>query len=304
MVRLSTPVGETLETAPSLSTHVGGAELNGLIAATAFGMPSTWVSAVGDDIVGHRIVRHARSYGVTTALQITDDARSGLYFVEIAAYPRSTRVFYDRKWSAASFLSRGAIDWDEQLTPQTCFYSSGITAGISSAARGALEEAMDHARTVGAVVAFDINYRRGLWPADQAYAWMSSVISAVDILSVSNADLLHLGQSADDLAAARIGLGVNTLVVSTKERTPEAIKVTVSAIDEGGVSEATGEAAIVDPFGAGDAMFGAFLATAPSRGRQVGVEHALKAALITYGIRGDAMDADPTTALDHGRILR
>jgi 2-dehydro-3-deoxygluconokinase len=304
MVRLSTPIGQTLETAPSLSTHVGGAELNGLIAATAFGMPSTWVSAVGDDIAGRRIARHARSHGVTTALQITDDARSGLYFVEMAAYPRSTRVFYDRKWSAASFLDRGVIDWSKHVTPRTCFYSSGVTAGISSAARGALEEAINDARALGAFVAFDINYRRRLWPADQAYAWVDSVISAVDILSVSRDDLLHLGQSIDDLEAARIGFGVNTLVVSAKERTPEAVTVKVTVIDEGGLSEATGEAAIIDPFGAGDAMFGAFLATAPTRGRQAAVEQALKAGLITYGIHGDAMDADPTTTLDQGRILR
>lgn len=304
MVRLSTPIGETLETAPSLSTHVGGAELNGLIAATAFGMPATWVSAVGDDIAGHRIVRHTRSYGVTPWLEVSDDARSGLYFVEMAAYPRSTRVFYDRGWSAASFLDRGAIDWSALLTPHTCFYSSGITAGISAAARRALEEAIDHARAVGSIVAFDINYRRRLWPADQAYTWMTDVMPGVDILSVSDADLLHLGQSADDLGAARRALGVQTLIVSAKERTAAAITVTVRAVDAEGVSEATGEAVVVDPFGAGDAMFGAFLATAPTEGRQAAVEHALKAALLTYGIHGDAMDADPAAELDGGRILR
>ena len=70
------------------------------------------------------------------------------------------------------------------------------------------------------------------------------------------------------------------------------------------MSEATGEAAVVDPFGAGDAMFGAFLAMAPTETRETAVDHALKAALITYGIHGDAMDADPTAALEGGRILR
>ena len=304
MFRLSTPIGQTLETAPTLSAHVGGAELNGLIAATAFGMPSTWVSAVGDDIAGHRIVRHARSHGVTPSLKVIDDARSGLYFVEMAAYPRSTRVFYDRGSSAASFLDRGAIDWTDLLTSRTCFYSSGITAGISSAARRGLEEAIDLARSAGAVVAFDINYRQRLWPADQAYAWIADVLPGVDILSVSEADLLRLDQSAEDLSAARVALGVNTLVLSTKERTAEAITVTVRAIDEDGMSEATGEAAVIDPFGAGDAMFGAFLATAPSEGRESAVEHALTAALITYGIHGDAMDADPADELEGGRILR
>lgn len=304
MVRLSTPVGQTLETAPNLSAHVGGAELNGLIAAKAFGMPSTWVSAVGDDLAGRRIVRHARSYGITPLLEVTDDARSGLYFVEMAAYPRSTKVFYDRRWSAASCLDQGAIDWTALLTARTCLYSSGITAGISSAARRALEEAIAAAHTVGAAVAFDINYRRRLWPSDQAYAWIAQMMPGVDILSVSDADLLQLGQSTDNLEAARVALGVRTLVVSTKQRSAEVITVTVRAIDQTGMSEATGQAAVVDPLGTGDAMFGAFLATVGSEGRKAAVDHALTAALITYGIQGDAMDADPTAAFDNGRILR
>ena len=304
MVRLSTQVGQTLETAPNLSTHVGGAELNGLIAATAFGMPSTWVSAVGDDVAGRRIVRHARAHGVTTSLEITEDARSGLYFVEMAAFPRSTRVFYDRGWSAASLLDRNAIDWSELVTARTCLYSTGITAGISATSRRALEEAIQHARDVGAVVALDINYRRRLWPADQAYGWMMGVMPDVGILSVSDADLVQLAQPTDDLAAARKALGVDVLVVSSKERTPEAVTVTLRVVGDDGMSEATGQAAVVDPFGAGDAMFGAYLATAPTESRETAVDHALRAALITYGLHGDAMDVDPAAALEGGRILR
>lgn len=304
MLRLSTPVGQTLETAPTLTAHVGGAELNGLIAAQAFGMTSTWVSAVADDIAGQRIVRHARSYGITPFLEVTDDARSGLYFVEMAAYPRSTRVFYDRRWSAASCLDRGTIDWTTLLTSRTCLYSSGITAGISAGARRALEEAIDVARAVGAAVAFDVNYRRRLWQSEEAYAWFTNMTPAVDILSVSDADLLQLGHSTDDMEAARVALGVRTLVVSTKERSAEVITVTVCAIDQDGRSEATGEATVVDPLGAGDAMFGAFLATVGRDGREAAVDNALRASLITYGIHGDAMGADPTAELDSGRILR
>lgn len=304
MVRLSAPVGQTLETAPSLSVHVGGAELNGLISAAAFGMPSTWVSAVGNDIAGQRIVRHARSCGVTTSVVVSDDARTGLYFVEMAAFPRSTRVSYDRGCSAASVIDRDGIDWASLVTERTCFYSSGITAGISDSARRALEEAILHAKTVGAVVAFDINYRHKLWTAEQAYGWMASAIPDVDILSVSDSDLVHLGQDPDNLEQAREALGVDELIVSSKERTAESITVTVCAIDERGTSQATGEAAVVDPFGAGDAMLGGYLATRPGAGRERAVEQALKAALIAYGIHGDAMDVDPSPTLEGGRILR
>jgi hypothetical protein len=46
------------------------------------------------------------------------------------------------------------------------------------------------------------------------------------------------------------------------------------------------------------------LAAAPTESRETAVDHALKAALITCGIHGDAMDADPAAALEGGRILR
>jgi 2-dehydro-3-deoxygluconokinase len=304
MLRLSAPIGQRLETAPALSTHVGGAELNGLIAATAFGMPSTWVSAVGDDLVGERIIRHARAHEVTPVVQVIDYARSGLYFVEMAPYPRSTRVSYDRKGSAASLLDQGSIDWGPLITQHTCFYSTGITAAISESARRSLEEGIQYAHSIGAVVAFDINYRRRLWSPAEAVDWMMGVLPDIDVLSVSRADLEPLGQSTDDLVAAREALGVDTLVVSTKERTVEAITVTVCAIGDDGSSEATGEAAVIDAFGAGDAMFGAFLAAAPNECLKTAVDQALKASLITYGIHGDAMDADPREALEGGRILR
>jgi len=303
MVRLSTPVGQTLANATCLSAHVGGAELNGLIAATAFGMRSKWVSAVGDDAAGRRIIRHVNSYGVIPALKVTD-ARSGLYFVEMAAFPRSTQVFYDRSGSAASLLDRGAIDWTSLVSERTCFYSSGVTAAISDSTRRALEEAIQHSKAVGAVVAFDTNYRSEMWPADQAYKWMLGLMPDIDVLSVSQADIVQFGLDPDDLIAARETFGVGVLLVSSKHRTPDAINVSVCAIDQDGVSEACGEAAVVDPLGAGDAMFGAFLATAPTSERSEAVAHALKASLVTYGIHGDAMDIDPSVALDGGRILR
>lgn len=304
MLRLSASPGQTLETAPSLSVHVGGAELNGLIAATGFGMPSVWVSAVGNDSVGRRIARHARSHGVTTSLTISDDARSGLYFVEMGVSPRSTRVVYDRSSSAASLVDKGSIDWPSLVTENTCLYSSGITAGISAASRQSLEEGISYARSVGAAVAIDINYRQQLWTTEDAYRWTSDIMSKVDILSVSDADLLSLGQRPDDLASARENLGVGMLVVTSKKRMSEVVSVTICAIDERGQSRAAREATVVDPLGAGDAMFGAFLATAPSEGREVAVDNALRAALLTYGVDGDAMDIDPYVMLEGGRILR
>lgn len=304
MLRLTSPTGETLVTATTLAAHVGGAELNGLIAATAYGMPTTWVSAVGDDTAGRRIVHHARASGVRPEVTIDTEARTGTYFVESAAYPRSTPVSYDRSGSAASRLGRGDVCWQDLLDARTCLYSTGITAGISATSRDALDEAVRHAHGVGATVALDVNYRSKLWPADEAYRWVATMLPTVDVLSVSDADLRMLGHADDDLVAARANLGVGALVVTAKTLAPYGATVRVRAVDADGESEASGTAAVVDPFGTGDAMFGAFLATYPALGRDAAVEHGLRAALIVYGLHGDALVADPSGPLDGGRIAR
>ncbi|MCH7669086.1 MAG: sugar kinase [Acidobacteria bacterium] len=304
MVRLSTPVGETLELAPTLSAHVGGAELNGLITATVCGMPGTWISAVGDDTAGRRITRHVEAFGVGHRLQIINGARTGLYFVEIASYPRPTRVFYDRVGSAASQLDRGMIDWGDLLGPTSCFYSTGVTAAISESSRASLEEAFEYAAEVGATVAFDINYRSKLWSKDDAYDWMNHILPVIDILSVSNSDLDALGLRSDNLTAAREALGVAILLVTTKRRSAASITVTVRAIQADSSYETSGEALVVDPFGAGDAMMGAFLARLPATGLEAAVDSALGAALSAYGLYGDAMSVDPTTPACAREILR
>jgi len=304
MVRLSSQVGETLAQAQTVSMKIGGAELNGLIAAAAYGMPVTWVSSINDDVLGNQIVRHAESHGVKHALHHTTGARTGIYFVEMASYPRATQVFYDRSGSAASLLQPGTIDWGELLTAQSCFYSTGITAGTSSTSRATLEEALSHAVGVGATVAFDINYRSKLWPMDEGYAWVRKILPMINILSASDTDLQALGQPSDDLDVARETLGVDVLVVSSKQHHACSTAVTVRAIDDRGSSESSGEAFVIDRLGAGDAMFGAFLAVAPTSDLTSTVNHALEAALITYGIHGDAMSVSPTAALSQGRILR
>jgi len=304
MIRLATRVGESIERVPMLAVQVGGAELNGLIAATSHGMPGTWVSAIGDDIAGRRIVRHCESSGVAHALEVMQEARTGLYFVEMASFPRATRVFYDRSGSAASLLDVGTIDWSGLITPRTCLYSTGITAGISATARASLEEAVDHAVDVGATVALDINYRGQLWSTDEAYNWVRKMMPSLNTLSASDGDLEALGQSTEDLDAVRRDMGLDTLVVSSKQRKASSIFVTVRAVDTGGSYGASGEAFVVDPLGAGDAMFGALLALAPSAGLDIAVQTALNAALIAYGVHGDALSVDPAGALGERGIVR
>lgn len=304
MLRLSAPIGESLERCSNLAVHVGGAELNGLITAAAFGMPSTWVSAVGDDAAGRRIIRHVESHHVTHCLVTIADARTGLYFVEMAPFPRASSVFYDRSGSAASHLDRGMINWGDVLNSRSCLYFSGITAAISSSARASLEEAIDHAVGIGATIALDVNYRCKLWSEHDAFLWTKRVLPSIDILSVSHGDLEALDQPTDDIAAAREALGVDTLVVTTKRQVAGSVTATVSVANAERSFSASGDGVLVDPFGAGDAMIGAFIANLPSRGIEVAAERALNATIIAYGIHGDALSVDPNSHLYGRGILR
>jgi hypothetical protein len=79
LLRLSAPGRQRLEHAAHLEAHVGGAELNALIAVAAFGTPATWVTPLADNPLGRRIAAHAAGHGVEAVVDWDEDSRTPLY---------------------------------------------------------------------------------------------------------------------------------------------------------------------------------------------------------------------------------
>lgn len=307
MLRLSVRPGGSLETADQLCATVGGAELNGLIAAARTGMPATWISAVPDDARGRLVLRHARANAVTPSPlpQTGGSERLGLYFLEMASAPRPQRIIYDRRLSAFATLDADAIRWHDYLTPTTCLYLTGITPPLGDGPHKAIEDAVRVAREIGATVALDVNYRATLWSRDEARTWLRTILPDVDILSASIGDLENVGVSGSDVPTAAVeAFELQALVTTTKRSSGGEVDIELRTLTPNEQTRQRARVVVIDPVGAGDALFGTFLAWFPRRSLDQTSQAALGAAISCYGLMGDALTTDAWRADDPQGVVR
>lgn len=172
MLRLDPGEGR-IATARSFTVWEGGGEYNvarGL--RRCFGRRTTIVTALADNAVGRLIEDLILQGGVDTSHirwmpydGVGRTVRNGLNFTERGFGVRGAHGCSDRGHSAASQLRAGSIDWDALFAaePPRWLHCGGIFAGLSASVPDVVETAMRAARSAGAIVSYDLNYRPSLW---------------------------------------------------------------------------------------------------------------------------------------------
>ena len=110
---------------------------------------------------------------------------------------RPPEVWYDRADEAAARLSPEDFNWDDVLKGARWFHSGGIYASLSEKTSSTIVKAMSAARRAGAVVSYDLNFRKKLWDASPrgakgAVEINRSIVRSVDVL-IGNEEDLQLG---------------------------------------------------------------------------------------------------------------
>jgi 2-dehydro-3-deoxygluconokinase len=186
---------EPLETAERFVLSAGGAESTVALYLTAAGHRASWLSRVGDDPLGRRLLRQLEANGVDTSLVSTSTtAATGVYFKDPAG--ASTTVYYYRSGSAASTMDSSVLS-GIQWAAHPLLHLSGITAGLSANCRALLESASDAARSNGTLVSFDVNHRAGLWSAEQAGPVLAECARRADIVFVGRDEAEALWGTGD-----------------------------------------------------------------------------------------------------------
>lgn len=277
------PVGP-LATAGALAVAVAGAESNTAMFLADHGVPVRWVSALGDDPFGARVLAEVGGCGVDVSEVRTDPARpTGLLVKDPGA--GGTSVRYYRAGSAASALGPEVLA-GPAVAGAWLLHLTGVTAALSASCRALVEQALDGPLRVG----FDVNYRPALWPGgrQEAAGVLRDLASRADVVFVGLDEAQALwGEQLTDPAAVRALLpGPRTLVVKDGPRAATAYDgdtawtVPAPAVD------------VVEPVGAGDAFAAGFLA-ALHRGE--GAVRALRLGHLTAG-------AALRVAADHGPL--
>lgn len=195
MALLRTGAVGSLAHLSSMDIALGGAESNLAIGLRRLGVPTAWVSRVGDDPLGTRVVREIRGEGVEVHCTIDPERPTGL-MLKSRPSSTTTRVDYYRAGSAASALTPS--DLPEGLIEQAeILHLSGITSLLSDSAHATSLAAVERAAAAGVRVSLDVNHRSRLGSREQLAARLGELLEHVDLLCGGPEELALLAPGAD-----------------------------------------------------------------------------------------------------------
>ena len=293
MLRLSPPNYRRLEQATSLDLFIGGAELSVAVGVSRLGMKSAWVTKVPNGPLGRLITNRARELGVDTSHVVwTDEGRAGIYFLEFGSSPRASSVIYDRKYSAASMMKSGEIDWSF-LRDVRLFHTTGITPALSPSAREATLEAIDAAKKAGCKISVDVNYRAKLWSTKEAEATLTPIAEKTDILITTDEDTWRVwnmkGTPEEIITGLKDKFHIPVVAITIRE-VISVLKNRWSSMviaDKIYKSKRAYEVEIVDRLGAGDSFASGFIFGYLTGDVQRGVDYGDVMAAYKHSIPGD-----------------
>src|SRR5579864_8800546 len=193
--------------------HVSGGEFN--VAANlsdCFRMNTGIATAMVDYPIGDLIAERVRAMGVKPFYkQFKHDGVHGpnmaTVYSDRGQGVRAPVVFYNRCSEAGALLKAGDFDWKAIFAQGVrWFHSGGIFAALSPTTAELIIEAMQAAKSAGAIISFDLNYRAKLWNISgghqRAVSVLERIVRNVDVLVGNEEDLqMGLGITGPEVAA-------------------------------------------------------------------------------------------------------
>jgi 2-dehydro-3-deoxygluconokinase len=180
--------------------HVSGGEFNvAANLADCFGMRTAIATAMVNYPIGDLIAERVRAMGVRPFYKrFEHDGVTGpnmaTVYSDRAYGVRPPVVFYNRANEAGALLKPGDFDWKAIFAGGVrWFHSGGIFAALSETTGELIVEAMRAAKSAGAIVSFDLNFREKLWKRSggpkRALEVIGRIVENVDVLLGNEEDL-------------------------------------------------------------------------------------------------------------------
>ena len=205
MLRLSPAGASRFVQADSFDVVYGGGEANVAVSLAAYGHDAYFVTKLPNHEIGQSAVNALRRYGVKTDFIARGGDRVGIYYLEMGASMRPSKVIYDRAHSSISEAEPCDFDFDAIMAGADWFHWSGITPAISDKAAELTRLACEAAKRHGVKVSVDLNFRKKLWSKEKAQLVMRPLMQYVDVCIGNEEDAeLCLGFKPDaDVAAGK-----------------------------------------------------------------------------------------------------
>jgi 2-dehydro-3-deoxygluconokinase len=195
MVALAAPPGESLRQADRWLVDHAGAESNTCVGLARLGLRVSWVSRLGRDTAGDRILDALAAEGVDTTWVHRDPQRpTGVMLKDPDAGVR-----YYRSGSAASVMGPEVLDGVPAKQARAVLVT-GVTALIGAAPHAAGIALLDTARGLRIV---DPNLRQGLWGSDRRAELVRAFLDRSDLLLAGAGELEEILGGEGAAAKAR-----------------------------------------------------------------------------------------------------
>lgn len=159
--------GVTVGQATHFEKVAGGAPANVAVGLAKLGLAVAFMTQLGNDPFGHFLIQTLVEHGVdTSGVVFTDAARTALAFASIAADGERSFAFY-RHPSADMLMPKAALN--QRLLQQASLFHFGSITLIDQPVRDTTLAASASAKANGALISYDPNLRKALWP-DEATA--------------------------------------------------------------------------------------------------------------------------------------
>ncbi len=251
MVLVAPDGGQRLAAARSAVLAVAGAESTVALYLADLGHRTAWLSRVGADPLGARVLDEIGGGGVDVGSVERDPAApTGVYFKDSDG--AATTVHYYRSGSAASRLSTADLDRLD-LSATRLVHLSGITPALSASAREMASMLFARAGAAGVLRSFDVNHRPGLWSATEAAPVLLDLARAADVVFVGLDEAAGVwGADSPDAVARVVGHGPAVVVKDAD--------VGATVFEAGERTFVAAEPVqVVEPVGAGDAFAAGYL---------------------------------------------
>ena len=183
---------------PQFAAFPGGAPANVAVAASRLGAETGFIGKIGGDSFGAQLRKTLEEDHVdTTFLFETEAVPTTLAIVSVDGKGERSFLFYRNPGADTQLTASEATQFLERELPPRILHFGSLSLTTEPSRQAALTAACE-ARKQGILISYDPNYRAALWPSEEeAVLWMKRPLNMVDILKISDEELVLLTGTED-----------------------------------------------------------------------------------------------------------
>lgn len=156
----------SLDSVAGFTLAVAGAEFNVATGAARLGHYVSYLTKLGNDPFGTRIVNTLTANKIDSSNVLTSETNTTGFMLKSKVSKGDPEIFYFRKGSAASTLDAADVEKID-FSKFDYVHLTGIFPALTDSTRAAMMALIKKAKELGLFISFDPNLRPQLWPSQE-----------------------------------------------------------------------------------------------------------------------------------------